>query len=516
MSRSTAPVENTPSNTRPSQPQEGELLAAIDIGSNSFHMVVARPVLGQLRIIDRLRETVRLAEGLDGQGGLSEAARQRALDCLSRFGQRIRDIPPQRVRAIATNTVRALSQPQNFLAAAETALGHAIEVVSGREEARLIYLGVAHAQPPKPKQRRLVIDIGGGSTECIIGSGFDTIERESLQIGCVASTRRFFGNGKLSRKRWKDALTEVEAEFQQFAGLYRSLGWQEAIGSSGTNKAIGDICAAMKFTKGAVTAEALAAVREKILSFERIEDIVLPDLSDDRRPIIAGGVLVLEAAFETLGLQRMAVSKAAMREGVLHDLLGRGGVDDPRQAAVDALIRRYDVDTAQAARVEATAMRLFEQVSARWGLGADERWLLTCAARLHELGLAIAHSQYHLHGAYVLEHSDIAGFSRQEQQFLAALVRSHRRNIGKNAFDGVPDRLLAHARRVCALLRIAVLLHRSHESESIPRLDARADGNTLQLKLAAHWLEARPLLRSDLEQEMRSIEGLGIALKLET
>ena len=243
------------------------------------------------------------------------------------------------MRAVATNTVRQLRSPQRFLLPAETALGMRIEVVSGREEARLIYLGVAHAQPPKDGQRRLVIDIGGGSTEFIIGRGFEPLERESLQIGCVASTRRFFPNGKLSRKRWKDALTEITAEFQQFASTYRSLGWDEAIGSSGTNKAIGEICAALKLTKGAITAEALPLVRERLLQADRIEDIDLPGLSADRRPIIAGGVLVLEAVFAALGLQRMQVSKGAMREGVLYDLLGRGGADDPREASVDALMR---------------------------------------------------------------------------------------------------------------------------------------------------------------------------------
>ena len=219
--------------------RDGDFLAAIDLGSNSFHMVIARYLMGQLRVVDRLRETVRMADGLDGKGGISNEARQRALECLARFGQRIREVPSLRVRALATNTVRQLRSPQAFLMPAETALGHAIEVVSGREEARLIYLGVAHAQPPKPDQRRLVIDIGGGSTEFIIGRGFQTLERESLQAGCIASTRRFFPGGKLSKKKWKDALTEIGAEFQQFAGQYKALGWHEAIGSSCTHKAIG-------------------------------------------------------------------------------------------------------------------------------------------------------------------------------------------------------------------------------------------------------------------------------------
>lgn len=494
---------------------DGDLLAAVDLGSNSFHMVVARYVLGQLRIVDRLRETVRMAEGLDRKGGLAPEVRQRALDCLARFGQRIRDVPPQRVRAIATNTVRRLAQPQAFLVPAEAALGHAIEVVAGREEARLIYLGVAHAQPARPGELRLVIDIGGGSTECIIGSGFEAIERESLQVGCIATTRRFFENGKLSRKKWREALTEVTAEFQQFAGTYRALGWDEALGSSGTNKAIGEICAAMKLTKGAVTAEALPVLRDRLLQADRIDAIELPGLSAERRPVIAGGVLILEAAFDALGLKRMAVSKAAMREGVLYDMLGRGGVDDPRDASVAALMQRYGIDDGQARRVVATALRLFEQVALAWQLDDDDRLMLQRAARLHELGLAIAHSQYHVHGAYVVEHSDIAGFSQQQQRFLAALVRTHRRGIPKSAFDALPDRLLASARRLAALLRLAVLLHRAHEADPIPQLDARAEGNTLTLTVSRRWLDARALVRADLEGEPDDMAGLGIALKLE-
>ncbi len=496
--------------------QDGDLLAAVDLGSNSFHMVVSRYLLGQLRVVDRLREQVRLAEGLDGRGGLSVEVRQRAFECLSRFGQRIRDIPPQQVRAIATNTVRRLAAPQSFLMPAESALGHAIEVVAGREEARLIYLGVAHAQPSKPDELRLVIDIGGGSTECIIGSGFDAIERESLQLGCVASTMRFFGDGKLSRKRWREALTEVTAEFQQFAAAYRSLGWDDAIGASGTNKAIGDICAAMKLTKGAVTAEALPHVRERLLQAGRIDAIDLPGLSADRRPIIAGGLLVLEAAFDALDLQRLMISKAAMREGVLHDMLGRGGADDPRESAVAALMHRYGIDETQAARVEQTLLRLFDQVADAWQLGLDDRLMLSRAARLHELGLTIAHSQYHVHGAYVVEHTDISGFSRQQQQFLAALVRTHRRKIPKSAFDALPDRLLPTVRRSVALLRLAVLMHRAHEADPIPRLDAHADGETLVLTLDKRWFDARPLLKTDLEGEPDDLTTLAIRLELET
>lgn len=494
--------------------QDGDLMAALDLGSNSFHMVVARYTLGQLRIVDRLREMVRLAEGLDGHGGLRADVRLRALECLSRFGQRIRDIPPQRVRAVATNTVRALSTPQAFLLPAETALGHGIEVISGREEARLVYLGVAHAQPPKPGQRRLVMDVGGGSTECIVGQGMEPIERESLQVGCVASTRRFFGNGKLSKKRWREALTEVQAEFQQFASVYRALGWDEALGSSGTIKAVGEICAAMKLSKGAILASALPAVRDRLLAAGHIDHIDLPGLSAERKPVIAGGLLIIEAAFEVLGLQRMAVSKAALREGVLYDMLGRGSGDDPRDEAIAALVQRYGIDIPQADRVEKTALLLFDQVAAVWQLDADARRLLGWAARLHELGLAIAHSQYQVHGAYVLAHSDIAGFSLQEQRYLAALVRSHRRGIPKSAFDAIPDRLLAQARRSAALLRLAVLLHRSHEAYALPELRVVPSGNRLELALPRRWLDARPLLGEDLSSELQEMSALDLQFSL--
>ena len=494
--------------------RDGDTLAALDLGSNSFHMVVAQRVLGQLRVVDRLRETVRMAEGLDKAGRLAPESQARALDCLSRFGQRIAELPPHHVRAIATNTVRQLRAPTSFLQPAEQALGHAIEVVNGREEARLIYLGVAHAQPPKPGSLRLVVDIGGGSTECIIGRGFDAIERESLQVGCIATTRRFFGNGKLSKKKWREAVIEVGAEFQQFANAYRALGWNEAIGASGTCKAIGEICAAMKLTKGAVTAEALPQVRDRLLQAESIAAIQLPGLSDERRPIIAGGVLVLEAAFSALGLARMAVSKAAMREGVLYDMLGRGSEHDPREASIVALTRRYGIDEAQAARVEATAIRLFEQVAPAWKLDPDDLLMLAWAARLHELGLTIAHSGYHVHGAYILENSDIAGFSQQGQRFLAALVRTHRRGIAKSAFEMIPDRLLANARHCAALLRLAVLLHRSHDNQAMPEPLLRTEGERLTLALDKRWLQARPLLRADLEGEPEDMLGLGLTLQL--
>ncbi|MBS0212181.1 MAG: exopolyphosphatase [Proteobacteria bacterium] len=489
------------------------LLAALDLGSNSFHMVVARRVLGQLRVVDRLREMVRMAEGLDGHGGLRKDVRARALECLARFGQRIRHLPAGNVRVVATNTVRQLRDPRGFLQPAEAALGHAVEIVSGREEARLVYLGVAHGMAPSGK-RRLVIDIGGGSTEFIIGEGYEPLERESLQMGCVASTRRFFADGRIGRKRWKEGLTEISAEFQQFSRAYRERGWDEAMGSSGTIKAIGEIVAAMKLTRGAITDTALAALCERLQACERIDDIALPGLPDERRPVIAGGALVLQAAFNELGLKRMQPSKAALREGLLHDMLGRGSERDPREASVDALMARYDVDREQAARVEHSALDLFDQCAEDWRLAADERRALAWAARVHEIGLAVAHSQYHVHGAYLIEHSDIDGFSRTEQQVLAALVRCHRRAIAMPVIDALPARLEEPTLRCALLLRLAVLLHRSHDRDAAPAARLSVDGKHVQLGLPADWLQRHSLTRQDLERERSEMAAIGYTLTI--
>ncbi|MFA5683588.1 MAG: exopolyphosphatase [Lysobacteraceae bacterium] len=493
--------------------EEGELLAAIDIGSNSFHMVVARHVLGQLRIVDRLREMVRMAAGLDGRGGLDPAAMLRALDCLSRFGQRLDGVPPQRVRAIATNTVRALRNPRTFLLPAETALGHAIEVVAGREEARLIYLGVAQGLPPKSR-RRLVIDIGGGSTEFIIGHGFEPLERESVQVGCVATTRRFFGGGRISRKRWREAATEVAAELQQFAAAYRARGWQEVIGSSGTIKAIGAMHRELKLSRGVITREGIGQLRDMLIAAGGVEGTRLPGLSEERRPVIPGGLLVLEAAFEALGVDSMQVAETAMREGILYDLLGRAQDRDPRDASIAAMAQRYGVDTAQSQRVEDTALALFDQVRDDWELADEDRLMLAWAARIHEIGLSIAHSQYHHHSAYVAEHSDIAGFSRQEQQVLAALLRCHRRALSASALKSLPERLEQSTLRNVLLLRLAVLLHRNRTTQSLPEFELRVGAGRIDLALPASWLESRSLTRNDLEAERDHLAAIDLRLNL--
>lgn len=496
------------------QLKDGDLLAAVDLGSNSFHLVVARYSLDQLKVIDRLRDSVRLAGGLNPDGSLDPAKRERALACLARFGQRLSAIPSERVRAVATNTFRQMRAPRAFQTAAEEALGHPIEVVSGREEARLIYQGVIQGIRETGRQR-LVIDIGGGSTEFIIGLRDQALETESLQMGCVASTRRFFADGKLSAKRWRQAVTEVSAELQQFAADYLLRGWSDVVGSSGTIKAIGRIARAGGWYDRGITPDTLAQIRDRLLKADNIDDIALPDLANDRRPVLPGGLVVLEASFDVLGIERMQICETAMREGVLHDLLGRAQHRDPRQATIDALAKRFSVDTAQAERVQTTALALFDQVATDWHLGESEHDWLAWAARVHEVGLAIAHSQHHVHGAYLLAHSDLPGFTRGEQEVLALLVRCHRRQVPIDELQALPERLFYPTVRLMILLRMAALLHRPRSAEPLPKMKLSVDDSLLGLDLPKRWIEAHPLTSLDLAQERKYLKALGFKLQVD-
>jgi len=491
--------------TGKSQINEGELLAAVDLGSNSFHMVVARYEHGEPRVIDRLRDSVRMAVGLRPDGTLDASHRAAALASLARFGQRIAGIPALHVRAVATNTVRRLAAPHAFLSAAEAALGHPVEIVSGREEGRLIFLGAAHDLPAS-RDHRLVIDIGGGSTEFIVGRGTSPILTESVQVGCIASTMRFFPGGKITRKRWLRARREIGVLLQQFSEDYREAGWADAYGSSGTAKAIGAVVRAMKLSDDGITPESLAAVREALIEQGSSDILKLPGLAEDRAAVFAGGVAIFEAAFDALGIDRLRVSESSMREGLLWDLI----------ASIDSLAARYGVDRAQARRVETTALALFDQLAKVWKLDDDAREWLSWAARVHELGLAIAHSQHHRHGAYILRNADLAGFSRQEQQLLAAIVELHRRKPEKSVISALPARYRMLARHITAILRLAVLFRRARRAEALPRIRVVATRQRLRLSLPADWLDQHPLTEADLEQEREPLAELGLELEIVT
>ena len=492
---------------------EGQTIAAVDLGSNSYHMIIARVDQGQIAVLDRLREPVRMAAGLSSDGRLDPAVRDRALNCLARFGQRLRSLDPAWKRAVATNSVRQLSNPRSFLMTAETALGTPIEVVAGREEARLIYMGVAQGLAEE-KGRRLVVDIGGGSTELIIGKGFNAQETESTQMGCVASTKRFFADGKVSSKRWEAAKAALQLELAPTAQNYINRGWKQAYGASGTMRAISRVLQERGGPEREIVAADLNRLVNDLIKAGSIDAIRFKSLSDDRRAVFLGGLCVAAAVFEQLELQQVRVSDYAMREGILYDLIGRSRHEDPCEASVKKLAKRYGVDQAQERRVWKVLSGLFEQVRVVWNLDQSDREILSFASRTHEVGLAIAHSQHHRHGAYILANTDLPGFSRQQQQRLADLVGAHRRSLGSNALAGLSEEERGHALRLITLLRLAVLLNRSRTDDPIPQIALQPFPGGLELHLNPRWLHSHPLTRADLEQEKSFLRQVKFELRV--
>ncbi|ABA58852.1 Exopolyphosphatase [Nitrosococcus oceani ATCC 19707] len=493
-----------------------DTLAAIDLGSNSFHMIIARVVReGQLQVLDRLREMVQLAAGLDEAGCLSETAQERALNCLARFGQRLRHLPPWAIRAVGTNTLRQANNADEFLKRASAALGHPIEVIAGDEEARLIYLGVSHALD-FDNARRLVVDIGGGSTEFIIGEGAEEGRyRQSIEMGCVRYSRCFFPQGELNKAAMRQAEIAARTMLQDFEQSFRHLGWEEAIGASGTIRTVARVVAAQGWCgSGTITATSLKALVNRMIEAGHIKRLKFEGLSAERGPVFPGGVAVLKGIFESLGIERMMVSDGALREGLLYDLIGRICHEDVRDRTVADLAQRYHVDQFHACRVKNTALALLEAAASLWELEEEHALSLAWGAILHEAGLALSHSQYHKHGAYLLAYGDLPGFSQQEQQVLAFLVRGHRRKLPIAKLDLLPEDLRQPTLRLCLLLRLAVLLNRNRSPVVLPPLTFKAEKNTLKLRFPDGWLLQHPLTEADLVQEATYIKAAGYRLKI--
>jgi exopolyphosphatase/guanosine-5'-triphosphate,3'-diphosphate pyrophosphatase len=490
--------------------------AAIDLGSNSFHMVIARIADEELQIVDRIKESVRLASGLDDRNRLDTASQERALGCLERFRQRIERLPASNVRAVGTNTLRKAKNGASFLDRARAVLGSSIEVIPGREEARLIYLGVAHATADDAG-RRLVVDIGGGSTECIIGERFEPLETDSLYMGCVSFSLEFFSGGDFSRQNFKEAETAAGLELQSIEKRYRRLGWQSCVGASGTIAAIEQIGLANGWSAGGITQQSLKKLRKAMTASGRIGKLQLDGLQPDRAPVLAGGLAVLTAVFHSLGIESMTASQGALREGLLYDLLGRIRHEDVRDRTITAMCERYSVDRAHAERVERTALQLLRRVAVPWGIDYGRaRQLLSWAAKVHEIGLAVSYSGYHKHGAYLFSHTDTPGFSRQETDIISAVVRGHRRKIPRSVIRGIPGFPPRFAERLCILLRLAVLINRSRADEAPPEVIVDAQDGTLTVEFYDDWLAAHPLTRADLECEATYLEQLGIELIVES
>lgn len=491
-----------------------DTLAAIDLGSNSFHMVIARQRDGQIQIMDKLREMVQLRAGLDEHNVLSEDAMERAIACLQRFGERIRGLAYHQVRVVGTNTLRIASNGREFLYRGQQALGHPIEIVTGEEEARLIYLGVARSLA-FDNQRRLVMDIGGGSTEFIIGDGLQGLARESLEMGCVSFSQRFFAEG-FSADSMRRAVLNAAILLRAIRRPYRRLGWVEAVGASGTIRSVANIARDCGWSNdGVITGEALDKMSEAVIKAGHPDKLELPGLSKERVHVIAGGVAILKAAFERLKIDNLLVADGALREGLLFDLLGRIQHDDERERTVAALAKRYQVDVVHADRVAMMAGQFYEQVAGDWALEAEEfLQRLQWAAQLHEVGLAIAHYQFHKHAAYLVAHSNLPGFSREEQHALAALVRGQRRGFPQKTIAKLPDFLQDSTTKLAVLLRLALVFNRgrSEKTDTYVRLKVTRKG--LRVTLPAGWLAEHPLTEADLYQEKKYLKKAGFKLKI--
>jgi exopolyphosphatase / guanosine-5'-triphosphate,3'-diphosphate pyrophosphatase len=489
-----------------------ELIAAVDLGSNSFRLQVGRVVGNQIYPLDSLKESVRLAAGLTADKLLDEPAQERAIEALARFGERLRGFGPDSVRAVATNTLRVAKNAATFLPHAEAALGFPIEIIAGREEARLIYLGVAHTLP-NPRTRQLVVDIGGGSTEFIIGSHFKPIHLDSLYMGCVGFSMRYFPNGRVDKKGLREAELAARKELQTIVHLYRATAWQEAVGSSGTAKAIVDLLELNGFSEGGITREGLERLRAAMIRSGDVGRLNLAGMRADRVPVLPGGVAIMSAVFEEFGLERMTFSEGALRLGVLYDLLGRYHHEDLREATVVHFMNRYSVDRRQAERVSRTALALLIEIlpDAASADNADAQDLLW-AARMHEIGVSMAHSSYHKHSAYILANADMPGFSRRDQARLARIVLAHRGRLERvqPAVLDNRDWLLIFA------LRIAGLLHRARDDGAEPPVHAQLTPRGFQLQVDSAWLADSPLTAATLAEEARQWAGLGLELKVKS
>jgi len=490
--------------------KEYHTVAAVDTGSNSFRLQVARVMDDQIYPLDSLKDTVRLGAGLGSNNTLDQDTCNRALASLARFGERLRGLPPGAVRVVGTNTFRVAKNAQVFLPLAETALGFPIEIIAGREEARLIYLGVSHGMPPSD-DKRLVVDIGGGSTEFIIGTGLQPQRMESLYMGCVSYSQRYFPDGKIGKSALRQAELAARAEVQAIAGEFSAGHWQQAIGSSGTAKALSEILQLNGYSDGGITPEGLAKLREAMLKAGDCNKLQLPGLRPDRVPVLAGGFSIMAAIFAELKISGMSVSDSALREGVLYDLLGRFTRQDMRETTVNQFMRRYQVDTEQAKHVEQLGMNLLRQLASEQKFDPDAALQrISWAARLHEIGLSIAHSGFHKHSAYIVENADMPGFSKKEQAQLARLVLAQRGSLNKTA-QYLPD---AESWAQILSLRIAVLFYRSRTELVLPEIVLKWNKPTFEIGLSKDWLSRNPLTETALENEAMEWKSVGMKLEV--
>ncbi|KQP22872.1 Ppx/GppA phosphatase family protein [Pseudorhodoferax sp. Leaf267] len=474
--------------------QNGTLLAALDLGSNSFRLEIGRLEHGQIRRTEYLKEVVRQGNGLDEARNLTPEAMQRGLDCLARFGERLAGFKKHQVRAVATQTLREARNREEFLARGHEVLGFPIDVIPGREEARLIYQGVARLLP-QSDEKRLVVDIGGRSTEMILGQGYEARVMDSFRVGSVAWSMRYFPKGEFKADAFRVAQIAAKAVLDEALDAYGKGRWTMAYGASGTVGAVADMLTAAGWAPGVIPRAGLTWLMDKLLEARTVDRLRIEGMKDDRKLVIGGGLSVLLAVFDLLGIEEMHAADGALRHGVLYDLMERDGPDsDVRSASVRRLALKFDTDAAQSRRVGAASTRFFEQLQKSAGQALDDadrlQRKLGWAAQLHEIGFLVSHSDYHRHGAYVLEHADAPGFATPELHRLGLLVLGHRGKLRKLEAE-LSD--AAFAQQLLAL-RLAVILCHARRDPDLQglQLSAKAGQPARTLSCRAGWADAFP------------------------
>ncbi len=478
-------------------------LAVVDLGSNSFRLEIGRVEGDQIYRQDTWRENLRFGAGLDDRGRITPTSMRAALACLARFRERLSGVHPSAIRAVATNVFRVAINAREFLPHAERALGCPIDVISGHEEARLIYAGVARVLPLSDA-RRLVVDIGGGSTEFIIGRGLVPERLESLKLGCVSVTERFFPDGKVTAAAFNAAETAARVEIEAIAKEFGAHHWQDGYASSGTAAALAEILEQNGFSSGGITPTGLARLRKRMLLARQISRLKLNALKPERVPVLAGGLAIMMAAVAELRVEHLAPVGGALRLGVLYDLLGRTIDKDVRQLTVDSFAERYHLDRAHAARVAALATSLFRHAATKPST-ADVQ-ILQWAALLHEAGMSVSHTGFHKHGAYIVQHADMPGFSAGDQMRLATLIYSCRGRLAKTG-PALTDPIL---RAQIVALRLAVLFYHARTETALPRVTLDT-GRRVDFSVNARWLAKHPLTAHLLSQERAQWRSLGRA-----
>lgn len=488
-------------------------VAAIDLGSNSFHMVVAKVIEQDLQLVSRHKQRVRLAAGLDAQKNLDNASIERGLECLAIFAERLQGFDAQNVRIAATHTLRQANNAHIFLQRAREILPFPIEIIPGVEEARLIYLGVAHTQPQS--KSKLVIDIGGGSTEMIIGQGFQPELINSKQMGCVSYTNRFFADGKLSATNFAKATLTAEQKLESLAHRYCKKGWEVAFGSSGTIKAVREVLIGLGYDDGIITRKRLAKLIDTLCQWENIDDIELVGLTEERKPVFAAGVSILHAIFHSLDIVEMQFSQGALREGLLFEMEERFKRTDIRMRTTENLANKHLVDLEHAAKIKAQAKQFLQQVHENLGIKTDSPLfdLLEWSALLHEVGLSISLQAFHRHSAYILRHTYMPGFNQEQQQVLAILVRFQRKALKLREMEQFTLFKKKHIIGLIRILRLAILLNGQRNDEPLPPLSIEIDEDKWALTCSdKDWLANNKLLHADLINEQEYWQQAGWAL----